>query len=64
MIPSKHLSNIRHRVATLKHSKLTDKSEVHDLKEMLDEIQERIDNAVTDAEGLRKVGLTRKQSVI
>ena len=64
MIPSKHLSNIRHRVATLKPSKLTDKSEVHDLKEMLDEIQEKIDNAVTDTEGLRKVGLTRKRSVV
>ena len=61
MIPSKHLSNIRHRVATLKPSKLIDKSEVHDLKEMLDEIQEKIDNAVTDAESLRKVGLTRKR---
>ena len=60
MIPSKHLSNIRHRVATLNPSKLTDKSEVHDLKEMLDEIQENIDNAVTDAESLRKVVLMRK----
>ena len=64
MKPSKHLSNIWHRVATLKPPELTDKSEVHDLKEMLDEIQEKIDNAVTDAKGLRKVGLTRKRSVI
>ena len=64
MIPSKHLSNIRHRVATLKPSKLTDKSEVHDLKEMLDEIQEKIDNAVIDTESLRKVGLTRKRAEI
>ena len=60
MIPSKHLSNIRHRVATLKSSKLTEKCEFHDLKEMLDEIQEKIGNAVTDAKGLRKVGLARK----
>ena len=54
MIPSKKLSNIRHRVDTLKPSKLTDKSEVHDLKKMLDEIQEKIDNTVTD--------LTRKRA--
>ena len=64
MISSKHLSNIRHRVATLKSSKLIDNSEVHDLKEMLDEIQEKIDNAVTDVESLRKVGLTRKRAEI
>ena len=62
MIPSKKLSNIRHRVATLKPSKLIDKGEVHDLKEMLDEIQEKIDNTVTDAEGLRKVVLMRKRA--
>jgi len=62
VIPSKNLSNIRHQVATLTPSKLTDKDEVHDLKEMLDEIQETIDNAVTDAEGLRKVGLMRKRA--
>ena len=64
MIPSKNVSNIWHRVTTLKPSRLTDVGQVHDLKEMLNEIQEKINNAVTDAEGLRKVGLTRKRSVI
>ena len=49
------MSNIRFRVDTLKPFKLSDKSKVHDLEEMLDEIQEKIDNAVTDAESLRKV---------
>ena len=64
MIPSKKLSTIRHRVDTLKPFKLSDKSEVHDLEEMLDEIQKKIDNAVTDAESLRKVTLQIRLSMM
>ena len=47
-------------MATLKPSNLTYEGEVHDLKEMLDDIQAKIDNTVTDAEGLWKVGWMRK----
>ena len=50
---------------TQKPSKLTDKSEVHDLKEILDEIQEKKnDNDVTGAEGLRKVTLQIRLSMM
>ena len=64
MIPSKKMYNIRHRVDTLKPLKLSDKSEVHDLEEMLDEIQEKIDNALTDAERLQKVTLQIRLSMM
>ena len=64
MIPSKTLSNIQHQMDTQKPSKLTDKSEVHDLKDMLDEIQEKNDNDVTSAEGLRKVTLQIRLSMM
>ena len=41
----------------------TDDSErVHDLREMLDEIQETIDNAENDKEGFRDLGLMRKKA--
>ena len=52
MISSKKMFDIRHQVASLNPSNLIDEGEVHDLKEMLDDIQEKIDNTVTDAEGL------------
>ncbi len=59
---SKALSTIRDRVSDLKPSDASDLDTVNDLREMLDEIQETIDNCETDREGLRDVNIMRKKA--
>ena len=56
------LSAIRGRVSKLKPNDPEDNAQVHDLREMLDEIQETIDNSEKDREGLRDLGIMRKQA--
>ncbi len=53
---------IRERVSKLKPANAEDEEGVHDLREMLDEIQETIDNSETDREGLRDLGIMRKKA--
>jgi len=62
---SKALEAIRTRVANAleKESvKEEDSERVHDMKELLDEIQETIDNCEQDREGLRDVAMMKKQA--
>ena len=62
---SKALEAIRTRVANAleKESiKEEDSDRVHDMKELLDEIQETIDNCEQDREGLRDVAIMKKQA--
>lgn len=56
------LSTIRHRVSGLKPTDDTNINSIHDLREMLDEIQETIDNCEQDHEGLRDVNEMRKKA--
>lgn len=59
---SKALSAIRDRVSKLKPTQSSDDDTVHDLREMMDEIQETIDNCEQDREGLRDVNKMRKKA--
>jgi hypothetical protein len=56
------LSKIRERVSELKPTDAVDSATVHDLREMLDEIQETIDNFEKDREGLRDLSIMRKKA--
>mmetsp|Transcript_137 Transcript_137/g.167 ORF Transcript_137/g.167 Transcript_137/m.167 type:complete len:576 (+) Transcript_137:91-1818(+) len=59
---SKALSAIRDRVSALKAADPANVDKINDLREMLDEIQETIDNCETDRQGLRDVNLMRKKA--
>lgn len=59
---SKALSTIRDRVSNLKPTDALDADTIHDLREMMDEIQETIDNCEKDREGLRDVNKMRKKA--
>jgi tetratricopeptide (TPR) repeat protein len=56
------LNIIRGRISKLKPSNAEDAGLIHDLTEMLDEIQETVDNCETDREGLRDVNKMRKKA--
>lgn len=56
------LGIIRQRVAKLKPSETESKEKLHDLREMLDEIQETVDTCEKDREGLRDVNIMRKKA--
>lgn len=56
------INKIRNRISKLNARDTNDNERVHDLREMLDEIQETIDNAEKDKEGLRDLGLMRKKA--
>lgn len=56
------LNKIRNRISKLNAVNTDDSERVHDLREMLDEIQETIDNAENDKEGFRDLGLMRKKA--
>ena len=56
------LGNIRQRVAKLEPREKDDQDKLHDLREMLDEIQETIDTCEKDREGLRDVSIMRKEA--
>lgn len=62
---SKALEAIRTRVANALEKESVeeeDSDRVHDMKELLDEIQETIDNCEQDREGLRDVAIMKKQA--
>jgi tetratricopeptide (TPR) repeat protein len=56
------LKIMRERVSTLKPENEEDCDKAHDLREMLDEIQETIDNTEQDKEGLKDLSLMRKKA--
>ncbi len=56
------LQIIRKRVVTMKCVDTDDDARVHDLREMLDEIQETIDTSEKDREGLRDISMMRKKA--
>ena len=56
------LGKIRQRVVKLKPSKTESEEKLHDLREMLDEIQETVDTCEKDREGLRDVSIMRKKA--
>ena len=56
------LSTIRDRVSGLKPTDDANINSIHDLREMLDEIQETIDNCEQDRVGLRDVNEMRKKA--
>ena len=56
------LKVIRDRVAQLNAQDSEDNERVHDLREMLDEIQETLDTSEKDKEGLRDLSLMRKKA--
>lgn len=56
------LSILRKRVSTMKCDDADDNAKVHDIREMLDEIQETIDTSEKDREGLRDISLMRKKA--
>ena len=59
---SNALNTIRSRISKLKPGNPEDAGVIHDLTEMLDEIQETVDNCETDREGLRDVNKMRKKA--
>ena len=59
---SKALSAIRDRVSNLKPTDVEDADSLHDLSEMLDEIQETIDNCEQNSEALRDVNEMRRKA--
>lgn len=59
---SEALKMIRSRVSNLKPLDFADSEKIHDLREMLDEIQETLDTAEEDKEGLRDITLMRKKA--
>ena len=59
---SEALKVIRNRVSNLKPLDSRDSEKFHDLREMLDEIQEALDTAEEDKEGLRDITLMRKKA--
>ena len=56
------LSILRKRVSVMKCDDADDNAKVHDIREMLDEIQETIDTSEKDREGLRDISLMRKKA--
>mmetsp|Transcript_10001 Transcript_10001/g.12690 ORF Transcript_10001/g.12690 Transcript_10001/m.12690 type:complete len:558 (+) Transcript_10001:67-1740(+) len=56
------LKILRERVSKLKPNDVDDGPIIHDLREMLDEIQETIDTCEKDREGLRDVTMMRKKA--
>ena len=58
---SEAISTVRDRISKLKATDTSDSDAIHDLCEMLDEIQETVDNCEQDSEGLKDVNKMRKK---
>ena len=64
MKPQDPISSLKPQdpISSLKPQDPSDGDTIHDLRDMMDEIQETIDNCEQDREGLRDVNLMRKKA--